>query len=167
MNLIADSESTLRLPLPVLRKQPLPLPSSPVEHRLQEQDEPEETFVSFRRRASLSDAERDDRYILTRANLDSLCYGPAHDSLPPWSRPPAIWSPRPGSPDRPEEPFDDRKTTAPAPPKIPWRVESAPAIEALLADCFPESSILIEHREAVAIYTAQQASINRELNNGF
>ena len=154
MNLIADPESTLRLPLPVLRQQPLPLPSLPVEHRLQDLDESEETFVSSRRRDSLSDAERDDRYILTRANLESLCYGTAHDSLPPWSRPVAIWSPRPGSPDRPEEPLDDCPSI---PLKIPWRVESAPAIEALLADCFPESSILIEHREAVAIYTAQQA----------
>ena len=161
MTLIAAPESTLRLPLPVLRQQPLPLPSLPVEHRLQELDEPEETFVSSRRRASLSDTERDDRYILTRANLESLCYGPAHDSLPPWSRPVAIWSPRPGPPDRPEEPFDDYKATTPPsiPLKIPWRVESAPAIEALLADCFPESSILIEHREAVAIYTAQQAQV--------
>lgn len=63
MNLIADPESTLRLPLPVLRQQPLPLPSLPVEHRLQDLDEPEETSVSFRRRGSLSDAERDDRHI--------------------------------------------------------------------------------------------------------
>jgi hypothetical protein len=53
MTLIAAPESTLRLPLPVLRQQPLPLPSLPVENRLQEQDEPEETFVSFRRRAPL------------------------------------------------------------------------------------------------------------------
>lgn len=133
MTLIAAPESTLRLPLPVLRQQPLPLPSLPVENRLQEQDEPEDTFVSFRRRASLSAAERDDRYILTRANLYSLCYGPAYDSLPPWSRPVAIWSPRPGSPDRPEEPFDCKATPPPSipssiPSSIPGRVESEPAI---------------------------------------
>ncbi len=130
MNLIDPPESTLRLPLSVLRQLPLPLPSLIVEHFFQEQDEQEETCVSFRRRSSLSDTEREDRYILTCANLYSLCYGPAHDSLTPWTRPVPIWSPRPGSTDRPEEPIDYTGTTPPSiPSSIPGRVESEPAIQ--------------------------------------
>jgi hypothetical protein len=46
-------------------------------------------------------------------------------------------------------------------PLTPWRVKAEPSIEALLADCFPGSSILIEHREAVALYTAAQAAVKK------
>ena len=92
MSLIHDKESALRLPLPVLR-QPLlpslPLPSLPVKHcRQEENDEQEkETFVSFRRRVPISATEQHARYFLSSVNLHSLCYGPAYDSLPPWPRP--------------------------------------------------------------------------------
>ena len=92
MSLIADTESALRLPVPVLRQpllSSLPLPSLPVKHcRHEENDEQEqETFVSFKRRASITNAEQHARYFITRSNLDSLCYGPVYDSLAPYHRP--------------------------------------------------------------------------------